>query len=101
MSDSSFVLNAAVGGDGAPGGNGGNGQGGGLFNDASTRFSTSSLTLQNCLVTLNEADGGAEGTGGSDGQGIGGGVYNLGTLDLVMTLIALNRASTSNNDIFP
>jgi hypothetical protein len=39
--------------------------------------------------------------GCSAGTGIGGGLYNLGTFsDDLATVIALNLASTSNNDIF-
>jgi hypothetical protein len=42
------------------------------------------------------------GEGGGDGQGIGGGVYNLGTFDFdAATLVALNHASDSNDDLFP
>jgi hypothetical protein len=85
-----LISNAAQGGAGGSGGAGGNGLGGGAYNDAA-----SSLTLKDALVTLNQADGGAE------GQGVGGGAYSLGALDLVMTEIALNQASTSNNDTFP
>jgi hypothetical protein len=51
-------------------------------------------------VIHNEADGGAAGTGGSDGAGSGGGLYNLGAFTDVATLIKLNEASTSNDDVF-
>jgi hypothetical protein len=39
---------------------------------------------------------------GTDGLGIGGGVYNLGTfLADAATVIRHNRASTSDDDLFP
>jgi hypothetical protein len=67
---------------------GGAGLGGGAYNDA-----TSSLALTNSSVTRNEANG---------SPGIGGGVYNLGTFTFdAATVIALNEASTSNDNIFP
>jgi hypothetical protein len=95
----SFSLvagNLARGGDGGSGGNGGNGLGGGIYNDAG-----STLTVSASLILLNEVRRGRGGPGGSDGQGIGGGVYNLGTFTDVLTLIALNRASTSHDNVFP
>jgi hypothetical protein len=102
FSDTALFLNQATGGAGAAGGNGGNGLGGGIFNGGPSPFGTPDLSLLDCLVALNQADAGAAGAGGSAGQGVGGGVYNLGTLSFdLATVIALNHASTSNNDIFP
>ncbi len=54
------------------------------------------------LIIFNSAVGGAGQDGGSAGSGIGGGVYNLGTFSYdPATIIALNRASTKNDNIFP
>jgi hypothetical protein len=90
-------LNAATGGAGGVGGNGGNGQGGGVFNDA-----TASLALQHSGIVSNAATGGAAGLGGSDGKGVGGGVCNLGAFSFdVFTIIKKNRATTSNDNVFP
>jgi len=53
------------------------------------------------LIDYNRAYGGEGEDGGSDGQGIGGGVYNLGTFTFdIATVIAHNKASTSNDDTF-
>ena len=102
LSDTALLLNQAQGGASEAGGNGGNGLGGGIFNDGLSPFGVPDLTLSQCLVALNEADGGTAGEGGSDGQGVGGGVYNLGAFNAdVMTVIARNHASTSNDNIFP
>ena len=102
VSDTLFLLNEAEGGAGEAGGNGGDGLGGAVFNGgAGGPFAAADLTLLRCLVAFNEANGGSAGKGGSDGHGIGGGVYNLGTLELLMTEIALNHASTSNDNLFP
>jgi hypothetical protein len=121
--------NLAAGGDGAGAGNGGNGEGGGIFNDAGGTATLDNSTMdqnqadggdgQNggngfgggifvgtgasvsvtaSSIDHNRADGG---DGGSDGQGQGGGVYNLGTFTFdVATVIAHNKASTSNDDTF-
>ena len=73
-----------------------------IFNGGPSPFGTPDLTLLGCLIALNEADGGAAGVGGSDGSGQGGGLYNLGTISAeTATHIALNHASTSNNDVYP
>jgi hypothetical protein len=102
LSNSLLLGNVAQGGAGAAGGNGGNGLGGGIYNDGPVGpFAASHVTLENVLVLFNEAEGGAAGAGGTEGEGLGGGIYNLGTLDLVMAKIAHNKASTSNDDIFP
>jgi hypothetical protein len=87
------------------GGNGGNGLGGGIYNDGSTDFGISPLTITGSTVTFNAALGGEGDHGGSDGQGIGGGTY-LATggsvcLDLFTVLhLKHNHASTSNDDFF-
>ncbi|MCI0333092.1 MAG: hypothetical protein L0228_07705 [Planctomycetes bacterium] len=91
-----FSTNRAIGGRGGAGAGGGNAFGGAIFND-----DTSLLALARSLVTLNRAQGGSAGAGGDSGDGIGGGVYNLGDFDLdPLTLIRLNFASTSHNNIF-
>jgi hypothetical protein len=77
-----LTLNEASGDDGAAG------LGGGAYNDA-----TSTLALASTVVTLNVADG---------TPGIGGGIYTLGTFTAdAKTLISLNQASTSDNNIGP
>jgi hypothetical protein len=112
VQDASFTLincdvrhNLAIGGAGGFDGNGGNGLGGGIYNDGSTNFGVSSLTVTGSTIIDNRATGGAAGNGGSAGQGIGGGAYLGGggtvRLDLFTSLnIFSNTASTSNNDIF-
>ena len=96
MTDGTIDHNTAQGGDGGKGGNGGDGLGGGLAVQAG-----SSATVSDSAIKHNQADGGKKGAGGSDGHGVGGGVYNLGTLDLIMTTLADNDASTSNDNLFP
>ncbi len=96
MSNPSVGDLGGAGGAGAVGG-GGAGQGGGIFNGGASPFGTPDLSLLGCLVSLNDAEGGAAGTGGSAG-----GVFNLGTYSYdAATVIALNHASTSNDNIFP
>ena len=53
-------------------------------------------------MTLNVAQGGGAGKGGTGGQGIGGGLYLAtgSTTTLTKTAVVLNRASTSNNNIY-
>ncbi len=86
-------LDSANGGSGI---SGGNGSGGGIYVGAG-----SSAGVTRSMITGNQASGGPE-TDGSVGQGIGGGVYYLGTFTFDgTTVIRTNRASTSNNDIFP
>ena len=93
VDSSSLNLDAAKGG---PGVSGGDGLGGGIYVDAG-----SGAGVTRSMITGNQASGGPE-TGGSAGQGIGGGVYYLGTFTFDgTTVIHMNRASTSNNDIFP
>jgi hypothetical protein len=88
VTKSILSLNLAQGGAGNPGGNG---LGGGVYNDED-----STLTLATSIVTLNRANGAPLG-----GQGIGGGIYNLGTFIAdTLTLVRLNRANTSNDNIF-
>jgi hypothetical protein len=94
-----IVHNQAMGGAGAPGADGGNGFGGGLVVDPGC---TASLTAT--IVEKNSALGGAGGQSASDGNGVGGGVYvfDLGTFTYdPTTQIKKNRASTSNDNIYP
>ena len=98
--DSVVFGNIAQGGAGGAGANGGNGEGGGLFIGP-----TASATVTDSRIQHNIASGGAPGIGLGDtvGNGIGGGVYNdLGTFsDDLLTILAHNLATTSNNNIFP
>ena len=105
-----MTLNLAQGGSGGSGsagqgGAGGDGQGGGVFNaepNVEEGFPGATLSLTNSIVSLNLAIGGAGADGGSSGQGQGGGLYlaSGGTTNLVRTLVVLNIASTSDNNIF-
>ncbi len=89
---SELNLDSASGGSGV---SGGNGLGGGIYVDIG-----SGAGVTRSVITGNQASGGPE-TGGSAGQGIGGGVYYLGTFTFdAPTVVRMNRASTSNNDIF-
>jgi hypothetical protein len=103
ISHTRVSFNQAAGGAGGLGGNGGNGQGGGVFNGGPSPEGAPSLALHHSKIVHNEAFAGVAGLGGSDGQGVGGGVFIVsgGTVsaDLV-TRIAHNYASTSNDDIF-
>jgi hypothetical protein len=97
--------NQAVGGEGENGGNGGNGLGGGLYNDGSTAFGVSSLTVTGSTITHNQAVGGEGDDGGSAGQGVGGGAYlaagGSACFDAFTTAhVKRNHASTSNDDLF-
>ena len=78
--------------------NGGDGLGGGL-----AVITDSSATVTGSVISLNSAVGGKQGSGSgtSAGHGIGGGVYREGTFDDLLTLLAFNLASTSNNNIYP
>ncbi len=60
------------------------------------------VRLSDSLVIGNLAQGGGAGSGGTAGQGIGGGLYLAtgSTTTLTTTIVVLNRASTSNNDIY-
>ncbi len=93
----------AVGGAGDTDGDGGDGLGGGIYNDGSTDFGVSSLTITGSTITHNDADGGAGGASGSAGQGIGGGLYladgGIVCIDTA-TVIKKNHASTSSDDTF-
>jgi hypothetical protein len=96
--------NEALGGAGAVGGTGGDGLGGGLFNAPVPPGSSAQLTLLACRVLVNQADGGAVAPGAHAGvgAGVGGGVYSLGRFSFdEATLIALNEASTSHDNIYP
>jgi hypothetical protein len=93
------VDNRALGGAGAAGASGGQGLGGGLVVDPG-----SSASLTASIIAKNSAVGGAGGEGASDGNGLGGGAYvfDLGTLTYDSTTqIKNNRASTSNDNIYP
>jgi predicted outer membrane repeat protein len=98
LGGSTILGNQALGGDGGTGiTSGGAGLGGGLFIAAGA-----SASLTGSSVMGNQADGGSGSGGGTDGQGVGGGVYDLGALTFdLATIIALNHASTSNNNVFP
>jgi hypothetical protein len=89
--------NTAVGGTGGQGANGGSGLGGGL-----AIITNSSAAVSTSDIEHNSAAGGMRGAGGTDGQGVGGGAHNPGTFLVdALTVIKHNRASTSNDDIFP
>jgi hypothetical protein len=95
----------AVGGKGEEGGGGGNGLGGGLYNDGSSSFGVSSLTITGSLITHNDAAGGEGDEDGSAGQGIGGGAYlaagGSARFDVFTAAhVKRNHASTSNDDVF-
>jgi hypothetical protein len=89
-----IAHNRAEGGDG---GMGGNGFGGGAYvNPGAT------LGVTGGTIIHNRASGGNSPCPGKNGQGKGGGVYNLGSFTFdALTEIAHNRASTSNDDLFP
>jgi hypothetical protein len=100
LNDSIVDDNQAEGG---AGGDGGDGLGGGIYNDGSTAFGASSLTVTGSTVIHNKAQGGEGNAGGSDGQGVGGGVYlaaGSAACKDASTVIAFNHASTSNDDVF-
>jgi hypothetical protein len=101
LRDATIAANQAIGGTGGIGGDGGNGSGGGVFIGATVGSITPSLAVSDTNITANSADGGDGGAGGSTGDGVGGGVYNLGDFIPLDTVIAGNRASTSNDNIFP
>jgi hypothetical protein len=80
-----------------PGGNGGDGLGGGIAVAAASSASVEGGTIQN-----NYAYGGAPGIGGTAGHGIGGGAYDLGSVTFdIATVVTSNKATTSNNNIYP
>lgn len=105
VSESLFSFNAATGGAGD---SGGNGEGGAIFHAGPPSYAPTqpggTLNLSDSLVVANVAQGGAAANGGTAtaGQGVGGGLYlALGsTTTLKRTVVAFNRASTSNNDIY-
>jgi hypothetical protein len=68
--------------------------GGGLFNGLGTSDVVPTATLSNTNITANQADG------GTAGAGIGGGIYTTGTVDVHNVVVAGNKASTSNDDVF-
>jgi hypothetical protein len=94
-----------IGGQGGAGGNGGNGLGGGVYNDGSSAFGVSSLTITGSTITHNRAIGGKADNGGQGGQGIGGGAYlalggNVCFDVFTQKHVTKNKASTRNDDIF-
>ncbi len=92
IANTSICNNQAIGGAGTL--VGGNGLGGGIFNQ-----NHSTVTLLDSTVTKNQANGGA---GSTPGQGVGGGIYNAagGTVCVdLLTLIAANDASISDDDV--
>ncbi|MCI0456464.1 MAG: hypothetical protein L0Z62_05730 [Gemmataceae bacterium] len=107
VSTSALRANQAVGGDG---GQGGNGFGGGLYVAAGSVSVSASEITANAAIAGSRNGGGALGSGRNGGLlppaggrigGMGGGVYSLGTLVVdTLTVIASNRASTSNDDLF-
>jgi Right handed beta helix region len=103
VTDSSFTGNQAIGGNfGGEFGFASQG-GGGAIAISSGPFSSIRVV---CTVSHSTFQGnvarGKRGAGGSDGHGVGGGVFNDGTFTFdTSTVIKKNRASTSNDDIFP
>jgi hypothetical protein len=106
-----LTLNAAEGGSGGDGGStgtggaGGNGLGGAIYNagpDVGEGLPGATLSLSDSIVSLNVAVGGSGGNNASSGQGIGGGLYlsSGGTATWTQTLVILNYASTSDNNIY-
>ena len=86
VTDSAIIGNEAIGGAG-----GGSAIGGGVY-------SSGTMTLNDTLVTLNQAKGGAGG-----GQGVGGGLFLTTGVTTILsgtTLVVLNAATTSNNNIY-
>ena len=93
--NSSVSNNVAQGGAGGSGANGGNGWGGG-------RFVRSRLRDPRPDGYPPEPGSGLAGEGGSNGAGIGGGLYVAtgASVSLKKTIVALNFASTSNDNIY-
>jgi hypothetical protein len=104
VSNALFLDNQAVGGAGGKGAVGGAGAGGALANGGgfgdlvvaqiSAGPDNSSLSLDQCALSLNVAQGGAGGAGGNGGNGLGGGCFVLGgtTASIDATLIEANAA---------
>jgi hypothetical protein len=92
-----IMGNTAQGGTAGSSFVGGDGLGGGLFVGGGT------MALKAVLVSGNQAQGGAGSQGNPDGRGLAGGVYvdpsASATMDTA-TLIAGNRASKSDNDVW-
>ena len=87
------------------GGAGGDGQGGGVYNagpDAAAELPGATLSLTSTIVLGNLAIGGSGADGVGSGQGIGGGLYlaSGGSATLTSTLVVLNFASTSDDNIY-
>lgn len=89
--------NLARGGNGGAGDNGGDGLGGGLFGGTDA-----TLIVNGSSITRNRAIKGLGSGAGIDGEGKGGGVFSDGTYTAdAATVVLLNVASTSNNNVFP
>jgi hypothetical protein len=76
-----------------------NAPGAGMYSDGNSDVGVTSLTLTKTTIAHNQAVGGD----GNDGLGIGGGAYLVAggvAREDVFTLIAHNRVSTSNDDVF-
>jgi hypothetical protein len=108
LTGSGIAANTAQGGAGGDGivngqpGNGGNASGGGIFVAAQAV-----LDAIDSIVSTNQAIGGIGGyagvnrTPGTTGAGIGGGLYLTSRGSRKQnTLVAINSASTSDDDIF-
>ncbi len=104
VSNTTFVGNLAKGGTGSHGQSGGNGLGGAIFvglGSLSVSPDDSSLALSGCTLLLNVAQGGS-GCSIGDGQGVGGGLYvsTGASATLSKTIVKLNFASTSHDNIY-
>jgi hypothetical protein len=103
ISDSTFVHNEAIGGQGVAGSvgipitkNGGDSSGGGI----GVAFPNTEVTVSKCTVKHNAAIGGQAGAGGTGGEARGGGVSNTGTKLTVTggSIIDSNQAKGGNAD---
>jgi hypothetical protein len=98
LDQSMLLLNVAQGGAGGAGANGGDGLGGGCY-----VFGGTTASIDATLIIANAALGGSPGWGGISGQGQGGGLYIGTTADVTLdtsTVVTVNYASTSDNNIF-
>ena len=96
-----IASNLARGGNGGSGADGGDGLGGGIWFGLPTSPAPQN-SIDNSVITGNFALGGQAGAGGSDGSGIGGGLYVAtgASVNLKKSLVILNFASTSNDNIY-
>ncbi len=101
-----IASNLARGGNGGSGANGGDGLGGGIWFGLPTSTPPPQNSIDNSVITGNFALGGRAGAGGMDGQGKGGGLYvdfatgATALVKLKKSLVILNFASTSNDNIY-